>query len=264
MSRRHRNVRRRRPSAPLLTDVDTECPALVHPTSLNTVTDLFLPQILFGVFTVFTWHWLVSGLVTWPTARAWSHLGNRRARLGSGCSFKIFHWKKVGWFRFIWMVWGPEILLWDSEKEQHMMGEYCNTDIFGSWLQGKCQLQQYLGGYKIPLLFMYGFAFYVCLTFLSAIFLCTCILPEKKHLQVLDWSRPKAAFLSSHPTPSPRLSDTETALRFSRGTMKNSFHHSLFLMSLKKMSFWRRTQKKKAIYPEWFVPGCWKGKGSLA
>lgn len=40
-------------------------------------------------------------------------------------------------------------------------------------------------------------------------------------------------FQSSYPVSSTD-SDTETSPRFSRGTMKNSFHHSLFLMSLKK------------------------------
>lgn len=39
------------------------------------------------LFTVFTCYLLVSGLVTWPTVRAWSHLGTRRTRLGLGCSF---------------------------------------------------------------------------------------------------------------------------------------------------------------------------------
>lgn len=91
---------------------------------------------------------------------------------------------------------------------------------------------------------------------------------QKKHLQVLDWSRPKAAFLSSHPTPSPQLSDTETALRFSRGTMKNSFHRSLFLMSLKKCPSGggraeRDRVKKKGYLPRMIRARLLKGKGQF-
>lgn len=130
-------------------------------------------------------------------------------------------------------------------------------------------MQQYLGGYKIPLLFMYEFAFYVCLTILSAIFLWSCILPEKNICKYLtDLVQRQLSF----PVILPRLLDWQWHWNVSKILQRHNeelFSSQPFSHVPQKMSFWRRTcrerqgGKKKAIYPWVIRARLLKGKGQF-
>lgn len=92
---------------------------------------------------------------------------------------------------------------------------------------------------------------------------------EKKHLQVLDWSRPKAAFLSRHPTPSPPLTVTLKHLQDSPEAQWRSLFIAAFFSCpsknvLLEEDAHRETEwEKKGYLPRVIRARLLKGKGQF-